>query len=133
MTFGAEGKEGTSYLYESALIRAEGFLIGARVHTLKEVEAILDVFQAHGHSEVGPSISCSHCSYLTFVMQLDTARVYTGGTSEEMLGDIDWKKRGLVMETKLYPNVVRPSSTELQFPGVNLDRVRQTLDFKALE
>ncbi|THG98238.1 hypothetical protein EW026_g3918 [Hermanssonia centrifuga] len=99
MTFGAEGKEGTSYLYESALIRAEGFLIGARVHTLKEVEAILDVFQAHGHSE------------------LDTARVYTGGTSEEMLGDIDWKKRGLVMETKLYPNV---ANARLQGAGVGL-------------
>lgn len=25
---------------------------GARVHDLKDVEAILDVFQAHGHSEV---------------------------------------------------------------------------------
>ncbi|PSR78952.1 hypothetical protein PHLCEN_2v7256, partial [Hermanssonia centrifuga] len=81
MTFGAEGKE------------------GARVHTLKEVEAILDVFQAHGHSE------------------LDTARVYTGGTSEEMLGDIDWKKRGLVMETKLYPNV---ANARLQGAGVGL-------------
>ncbi len=34
MTFGAPGKE------------------GARVHDLKDVEAILDVFQAHGHKEV---------------------------------------------------------------------------------
>jgi len=34
MTFGEEGKEGT------------------RVHTLKGVEDILDVFQKHGHSEV---------------------------------------------------------------------------------
>ena len=34
MTFGEEGKN------------------GARVHDLKDVEAILDVFQAHGHSEV---------------------------------------------------------------------------------
>ena len=34
MTFGEEGKE------------------GARVHDLKDVEAILDVFQAHGHKEV---------------------------------------------------------------------------------
>ncbi|KAI0371015.1 Aldo/keto reductase [Pilatotrama ljubarskyi] len=68
MTFGEPGKE------------------GARVHDLKDVEAILDVFQAHGHYEI------------------DTARTYAGGTSEEYLGKIDWKKRGLVMDTKLYPN-----------------------------
>lgn len=71
MTFGEEGKE------------------GARVHDLKDVNAILDVFQAHGHYEI------------------DTARTYSGGTSEEYLGKIDWKKRGLVMDTKLYPNAVR--------------------------
>jgi len=68
MTFGAAGKE------------------GSRVHDLKDVGAILDVFQKHGHSEV------------------DTARVYTGGTSEEYLGEIDWQKRGLNVETKLYPS-----------------------------
>lgn len=34
MTFGAVGKEGT------------------RVHDIKDIEAILDVFQAHGHKEV---------------------------------------------------------------------------------
>ncbi|KAA1472011.1 Aldo/keto reductase [Dentipellis sp. KUC8613] len=68
MTFGAPGKE------------------GARVHDLKDVEAILDVFQKHGHTEI------------------DTARVYAGGTSEEYLGKIDWQGRGLKMETKLYPN-----------------------------
>ena len=34
MTFGEAGKD------------------GARVHDLKDVEAILDVFQAHGHKEV---------------------------------------------------------------------------------
>lgn len=68
MTFGEAGKE------------------QARVHDLKDVEAILDVFQAHGHYEV------------------DTARVYCGGTSEEYLGKINWQKRGLVMDTKLYPS-----------------------------
>lgn len=34
MTFGEAGKE------------------GSRVHDIKDVEAILDAFQAHGHSEV---------------------------------------------------------------------------------
>ncbi|KAJ3483251.1 hypothetical protein NLI96_g6433 [Meripilus lineatus] len=69
MTFGEAGKE------------------GARVHEVKDVEAILDIFQAHGHTEI------------------DSARVYAGGTSEEILGKIDWKGRGLKLETKLYPNV----------------------------
>ena len=47
------------------------------------------MFQKHGHYE------------------FDSARTYTGGTSEEYLGKIDWKSRGLVMDTKLYPNAVR--------------------------
>jgi len=69
MTFGEEGKE------------------GARVHDVKDIEAILDIFQAHGHSEV------------------DAARTYCGGTCEEYLGKIDWKGRGLKMETKLVPRI----------------------------
>ncbi|KAH9951197.1 Aldo/keto reductase [Amylocystis lapponica] len=77
MTFGEEGKE------------------GARVHDLKDVEAILDVFQAHGHVEI------------------DTARTYSSGTSEEYLGKINLKKRGLKLETKLYP--VNPSSLAAPF------------------
>lgn len=34
---------------------------------------------------------------------MDTARVYTNGTSERLLGDIGWQARNLVVETKLYP------------------------------
>ncbi|KZS98927.1 Aldo/keto reductase [Sistotremastrum niveocremeum HHB9708] len=58
----------------------------ARVHNLEDVKAILDVFQSHGHYEI------------------DTARVYCGGTSEEYLGKIGWQERGLKMDTKLYPS-----------------------------
>ncbi|KAJ4496611.1 NADP-dependent oxidoreductase domain-containing protein [Lentinula lateritia] len=65
MTF---GKEGTN---------------GARVHDVKDVEAILDEFSKRGHTEI------------------DTARVYCAGTSEEILGQIDWKAKGLKLETKL--------------------------------
>ena len=43
---------------------------------------------------------------LLYVLQVDTARTYTGGTSEEYLGRIDWRSKGLKIETKLYPNVV---------------------------
>ncbi|PTB38014.1 uncharacterized protein TrAFT101_011879 [Trichoderma asperellum] len=57
----------------------------ARIHTLEECAEILDVFQGFGHSEV------------------DTARVYGGGSSEEFLRQLDWQKRGIVMDTKLSP------------------------------
>lgn len=58
----------------------------ARVHSLEEAGNILDVFQAHGHVEV------------------DTARTYGGGSSEEYLAALDWQGRGIVLDTKLSPN-----------------------------
>ncbi|CAK7242004.1 MAG: hypothetical protein STHCBS139747_003478 [Sporothrix thermara] len=57
----------------------------ARVHDLADCAAILDVFQKHGHSEI------------------DTARTYGGGSSEEYLGQLDLAKRGIVLDTKLAP------------------------------
>lgn len=54
----------------------------ARSFTQKDCSLILDIFQAHGHNEV------------------DTARVYGEGSSEEFLGDLNWKQRGLLMDTK---------------------------------
>lgn len=54
----------------------------ARVHSLEEAASMLDTFQKYGHKEV------------------DTARFYAGGTSEEYLARLDWQKRGLVMDTK---------------------------------
>ncbi|KAJ7286404.1 Aldo/keto reductase [Mycena rebaudengoi] len=57
----------------------------ATVPELKDVEAILDVFVKHGHHEV------------------DTARLYGKGTSEEYFGKINWKEKGLLLETKGYP------------------------------
>ncbi len=41
---------------------------------------------------------------------MDTARFYGEGTSEEFLGDLDWQKRGLVMDTKYYPTRGRTMS-----------------------
>ena len=85
MTFGEAGKE------------------QARVHDLETVKSILDIFQSHGHYEVS---DFSKFTYkVTHYNQIDTARIYSGGTSEEYLGKIDWQKRGLVMDTKLYPIV----------------------------
>jgi aflatoxin B1 aldehyde reductase len=65
-----------------------------RIHTLPAASALLDVFQSHSHNEI------------------DTARVYGGGSSEEYLGNLDWQKRGLVMGTKYYPHFGRvPGAT----------------------
>lgn len=57
----------------------------ARVTDINEAAKIIDVFQSHGHNEI------------------DTSRFYGGGTSEEYLGKIGWQKRGLLMDTKVYP------------------------------
>ncbi|KAG9232483.1 NADP-dependent oxidoreductase domain-containing protein [Amylocarpus encephaloides] len=72
---------------------------GARVYSKEQASKILDIFRAHGHNEI------------------DTARIYAGGSSEEMLGDLDWQKRGLVMETKFYPTAGRPFTYEQQPEG----------------
>lgn len=66
----------------------------ARVHTLEETTAILDVFQKHGHKEI------------------DSARFYGQGSSEEYLGQVHWKDRGLVMDTKYYPTIGRDMTEE---------------------
>ncbi|KAF8710540.1 Aldo kereductase, partial [Rhizoctonia solani] len=59
---------------------------GARIVSVEAVGEILDILKSYGYHEI------------------DTARVYANGTSEELLGEADWKKRGLVVETKLYPS-----------------------------
>jgi len=67
------------------LIGAPGSTEGVRVTTREATTELLDIFQKHGHSEV------------------DTARMYTGGTSEEILGAVGWQERSIKMETKLFP------------------------------
>jgi aflatoxin B1 aldehyde reductase len=52
----------------------------------------VDLFQRHGHNEI------------------DTARIYGGGSSEEMIADLTWKERGLIVDTKLYPNAGGPAA-----------------------
>ncbi|KAF2738408.1 Aldo/keto reductase, partial [Polyplosphaeria fusca] len=57
-----------------------------RTSNLDDCAAIIDLFQKHQHSEI------------------DTSRVYGMGTSEEYLGALKWQERGLVMDTKFYPD-----------------------------
>lgn len=66
-----------------------------RVHDLEDCSKILDIFQGHGHNEI------------------DTARFYGGGTSEEYLGKLDYTKRGIVMDTKYYPTAGKGMGVEL--------------------
>lgn len=55
MTFGEAGKEGELHHNAHSSVPDGSYVSvqGARVHNLSDVEAILDVFQAHGHLEVG--------------------------------------------------------------------------------
>jgi aflatoxin B1 aldehyde reductase len=87
MTFGAKGAD------------------GARVHETKDIEAILDVFLKHGHREVCTAF-LSHLMFTNLCFQLDTARVYGVGTGEGVMGKTNWKEKGILMETKLYPAAV---------------------------
>jgi aflatoxin B1 aldehyde reductase len=91
-----------------------------RVHTLEETSAILDIFQEHGHKEI------------------DTARYYGQGSSEEYLGQLDWQKRGLVINTKFYPTVGRnmPSdqwSHKLEYLRENLMRSLKVLQAEKID
>ncbi|KAF2030339.1 Aldo/keto reductase [Setomelanomma holmii] len=58
-----------------------------RTSKLEDCASILDTLQAYGHNEI------------------DTSRFYGGGSSEEYLAKLNWQKRGLIMDTKFYPNV----------------------------
>ncbi|KAI9878065.1 MAG: hypothetical protein M1830_002014 [Pleopsidium flavum] len=58
--------------------------------TVEGVLPMLDNFQAHGHNKI------------------DTARIYGSGYSEKLLAEADLEKRGLCVETKLYPTKFRP-------------------------
>lgn len=55
------------------------------MHDLEDAAKILDVFQSHGHTEV------------------DTARIYGGGSSEAYLAQLDCQSRGIALATKLPP------------------------------
>ncbi|EIN07863.1 Aldo/keto reductase [Punctularia strigosozonata HHB-11173 SS5] len=70
-----------------------------RVSDLKEIEAIIDAFAAHGHVE------------------LDTARSYGGGSAESYLAKIDYAKKGLKVQTKLNPTAHIPVERRVGMVG----------------
>jgi len=54
-----------------------------RVSDLKAIQAIVDEYKKHGHNTI------------------DTARIYGGGTSEELVNEIGYKEQGLIVDTKV--------------------------------
>ena len=106
MTFGVEGTEGVL----SRLLKLSGLLKPRRCSSPqgrghRRYSRRLSGPRAYRGTSFTPQVPAAH--RLTRALQLDTARVYSAGTSEELLGELGWQKRGLVMETKLYPNIVR--------------------------
>lgn len=85
-------------LYLNTLLGVEQ----ARVHNLDDVSAMLDLFQAHGHSRI------------------DTARGYGQGSSEEYLGELKWQDRGIVLDTKLHPNAGLSTAAKTSHSPSNL-------------
>lgn len=61
----------------------------ARIHTIEEARAMVDLFQDYGHTII------------------DTARIYSDGSSEDYLGQLECPARGITIDTKLYPTAVR--------------------------
>ncbi|KAI1424960.1 hypothetical protein F5Y12DRAFT_420926 [Xylaria sp. FL1777] len=50
------------------------------INNVEQAAQVLETFQRHGHDE------------------LDSARAYGEGTTEELLGDVKWQDRGLKSE-----------------------------------
>lgn len=86
MTFGKPSRFTLCFIFDMLGTHRHLDTLGARVHSRKDAADILDTFQRHGNFEI------------------DTARLYGAGSSEDMLADLAWQDRGLVMGTKLYPN-----------------------------
>lgn len=84
-TMVAESKTAIPVVFGSMTIGSPE-VSGAKITTVEDTKAMIDLFQSYGHNEV------------------DTARLYGGATTETYLAEAGWKESGLVMGTKLYPN-----------------------------
>ncbi|KAI1111052.1 aldo/keto reductase [Nemania sp. NC0429] len=86
------------------------------INTVEEAAKVLETFQRHGHNE------------------LDSARAYGEGTTEELLGDLKWQDRGLKMDTKLFPTAGNPLEKNGGYTHTPEDVRRGLLDsLKALK
>ncbi|KAF7174679.1 hypothetical protein CNMCM7691_003365 [Aspergillus felis] len=103
----ADGSNSNLKIVFGAMTLGKPNTLGARVYSLQDADQIITKFQDHGHSEI------------------DTARLYGGGSSEEMLADLDWQGRKLVMGTKLYPNYLSPLTQAAEKYSLRPDDIRR--------
>jgi aflatoxin B1 aldehyde reductase len=90
--------------------------LGARVHTIEGATSLFTTFQKHNHNEI------------------DTARVYGDGSTEEIQGAIPWQEMGIVTATKLYPSAGIPLFQGSQYNHTPADVRRGLMDsLKALK
>jgi aflatoxin B1 aldehyde reductase len=87
MTFGRSGEE------------------QVRTSDLSECASILDTFQSHGHNEVDTSRFYGVRTHPHPPIPTAILTPRQDGSSEEYLAQLSWQKRGLVMDTKFFPNV----------------------------
>ena len=71
--------------------------------SIDDAANIIDAVQKFGHNEI------------------DTARGYSNGSSEEYLAELKWQERGLVLATKLAP-AANPSPDEYSHQSADLRR-----------
>lgn len=77
---------------------------GPKVFEVEDCETMLKTFLKYGHNEV------------------DTALTYNSGTSEEYLGEIDYKSLGVVVGTKLYPTRVWGVENGVTHTAVDIEK-----------
>lgn len=79
------------------------------MYSLQDADDIITKFQDHGHHEV------------------DTARLYGAGSSEEMLADLEWQKKKLAIATKVYPNYISPLARPPEIYTLRASDVRMSV------
>ncbi|KXT11418.1 hypothetical protein AC579_9879 [Pseudocercospora musae] len=86
-----------------AMMFGKGGAPQVRIHNPATASSIVDVCHKHKHNEI------------------DTARAYGEGSSKELLGNMNWQGRGLVMDTKFYP-----TAHQINAPGQNDESMHHT-------
>ncbi|KAK4574105.1 hypothetical protein LTR86_001866 [Recurvomyces mirabilis] len=85
------GNDNLKVVFGSMTLGEKGKMM-VRISDHDDASQLLDIFQKHGGTTV------------------DSARLYAGGTTEAMLGDLNYADRGLLMDTKLWPSAGHPQS-----------------------
>lgn len=109
MTFGKEGTEGKKQAQFDINIGNHLFTRKAKALVFIQSRPLEESLTSSKPMDIMRHVTLlCHCLWKTpDGQQLDTALLYGAMSSEQLLGEVGWKERGLVMDTKLYPLVVR--------------------------